>query len=59
MFAPAAMARYTEQSIALGYVRAEAAEPGSGFSMEILGDKRAAELQARPLYDPAGERMRA
>jgi dimethylglycine dehydrogenase len=50
---------HTQASIALGYVRVEAAEPGPGFSVEILGEKRAAELRTQPLYDPAGERMRA
>ncbi len=50
---------HTEKSIALGYVRPEAAEAGAEYSIELLGDLRPAVLQAEALYDPTGERMRA
>jgi len=45
-------------SIALGYVPAEHATPDAQFEIEILGERRPARLVSRPLYDPAGERMR-
>ena len=50
---------HTQKSIALGYVRPEAAEAGAGYGIEILGELRPAVLQAEALHDPAGERMRA
>jgi dimethylglycine dehydrogenase len=45
-------------SIALGYVPAALAQAGGGFAVEILGERRPAALAARPLFDPAGARMR-
>ncbi len=47
-----------EDSIALGYVPAELAEPDARFEVEILGGRRPARLIAAPLVDPAGTRMR-
>jgi dimethylglycine dehydrogenase len=49
----------TEQHIALGYVQADRFEPQGRYSVEVLGKLRPAELQLKPLYDPAGTRMRA
>jgi len=50
------------RSIALGYVPAGLAAPdgpgGSGFEIEIIGRRRPARLQPRPLFDPDGTRMR-
>ena len=46
------------KSIALGYVPAAIASAGSGFEIEILGERRRAVLARQPLHDPAGERMR-
>jgi dimethylglycine dehydrogenase len=46
------------KSIALGYVPAGLGNATSGFEIEILGARRAAVLQARALYDSAGDRMR-
>jgi dimethylglycine dehydrogenase len=50
-----------QQSIALGYVKAEVADTGrtDGFGVEILGDRRPATRLTAPLVDPKGERMRA
>ncbi len=48
----------TGQHIALGYVEPEAWRPGGHYAVEILGQLRDAQLQAEPLYDPAGARMR-
>lgn len=49
----------TEQHIALGYVQADAWQPGADYAVEILGKLRPAILHAEPLYDPTGARMRA
>jgi dimethylglycine dehydrogenase len=46
------------KSIALGYVPAALASAASGFEIEILGERRPAQIAPRPLHDPAGERMR-
>jgi dimethylglycine dehydrogenase len=50
------------RSMALGYVPAGLAAPdgpgGSGFEIEIIGRRRPARLQPRPLFDPDGTRMR-
>ena len=47
-----------EQHIALGYVNSDAWLPEGSYSIEILGELRAAQLQTEPLYDPRGLRMR-
>lgn len=47
------------ESLALGYVRASAYEPGARYEIEILGRRRGAILSARPRYDPDGSRMRS
>jgi dimethylglycine dehydrogenase len=47
------------KSIALAYVPPAAANAGSKCEVEILGERRAAVVQAGALYDPAGVRMRA
>ena len=46
------------KSIALAYVPASLADAANGFEVEILGERRAASLTARPLHDPTGSRMR-
>ncbi len=50
---------YVKKSIALGYVPAALAKPGEAFEVEILGTMRPARIQAEPLYDPTGARMRS
>jgi dimethylglycine dehydrogenase len=52
-------AHYLKQSVALGYVPAALAKPGEVFEVEILGERRPARLQAEPLYDPSGSRMKS
>ena len=47
------------KSIALGYVTAELAEPGTSLEVEVLGKKLPAEVVAMPLYDPENKRIRA
>ena len=53
---------HVKESIALGYVPAELADPagrgGEGFEIEIIGRRRPARLQPEPLFDPQGLRMR-
>jgi dimethylglycine dehydrogenase len=46
-------------SVALGYVEAGLAGESSGFEIEIIGEKRAARRLDKPLFDPAGARLRA
>ena len=52
-------AHYVEQSVALGLVPRELAEPDNAFAIEILGERRPARLVTQPLLDPKGERMRS
>ena len=47
------------QSIALAYVRADLAVPGTELEVEILGSRRRAVVGREPLYDPGNERLRA
>ena len=48
-----------ERSIAYAYLPAESAEPGQPVEVEIFGEWVAGEVVAEPLFDPAGERVRA
>jgi dimethylglycine dehydrogenase len=53
-------AHYSGVSLALGYVPAALAAPGTeGFEIEIIGQRRPARLQLEPVLDPTGARMRA
>ena len=45
-------------SVAVGYVPKEIAEVEDGWSIELLGEVLPARLQAEPLFDPEGVRMR-
>jgi dimethylglycine dehydrogenase len=51
-------AHYVDRSLAQGYIPRELAENGGGFEIEIIGEKRPARIQAEPLFDPEGLRMR-
>jgi dimethylglycine dehydrogenase len=51
-------AHHVAQSLALAYVPAELAGAREGFAVELLGDRRPAELAPAPLFDPEGRRMR-
>jgi len=51
-------AHYTGHSVALGYVASALARDDATFEVEILGERRPARVQPRPLYDPEGARMR-
>ena len=46
------------RSVALGYLRAEHARPGGGFTVPLLGRMKPLEVLAEPLFDPRGERLR-
>jgi dimethylglycine dehydrogenase len=52
-------AHHVSKSVALGYVPAELAAPGTRVEVEIMGERYPGEIQGRPLYDPDGGRMRA
>jgi glycine cleavage system aminomethyltransferase T/glycine/D-amino acid oxidase-like deaminating enzyme len=48
-----------ERSIAYAYVPAAEAAPGRAVEFEIFGEWVSGEVAAEPLFDPAGERIRA
>jgi dimethylglycine dehydrogenase len=48
-----------QKSVALAYVRADLAAPGTKLQVEILGQMRSATVQQEPLYDPSNLRLRA
>ena len=48
-----------ERSIAYAYVPADAAEPGRTVEVEIFGEWVSGVIAEEPLWDPAGERIRA
>ena len=52
---------WVERSLAQGYVPTALAADAQlrAFEIEILGERRAATILTAPLFDPAGERMRA
>ncbi|MGI9246224.1 MAG: GcvT family protein, partial [Steroidobacteraceae bacterium] len=47
------------RSIALAYVRADLAVPGTALEVEILGERRSAVVGREPLYDPDNARLRS
>ena len=52
---------HAEKSLAIGYVPTETLGNGAAaanWEVEILGDRRAAQLQLDPLFDPNAERLR-
>lgn len=51
-------AHHVAKSLALAYVPAELAGAREGFAVELLGDRRSAEIAPAPLFDPDGRRMR-
>ncbi|HEX6785614.1 MAG TPA: FAD-dependent oxidoreductase [Acidimicrobiales bacterium] len=54
-----AYAHHSGRSLALGYVPAPLAGPGTeGFEVEIIGHRCPARLQPEPAFDPQGLRMR-
>lgn len=46
-------------TIAHAYLPVDLARPGTRLEVEVLGERRPAEVVTGPLYDPAGERLRA
>jgi len=46
-------------SLAMGYIEATAAKPGTQVEIAILGDRRPAETVEMPLYDPGNKKLRA
>ena len=51
-------AHYSQQSVALGFVPTDRAVEGAAFTIEILGQRRAARIITTPLVDPDGARIR-
>ncbi len=48
-----------ERSIAYAYLPASSAQPGVAVEVEIFGEWMAGRVAEEPLFDPAGERIRA
>ncbi len=48
-----------KKSVALAYVRADLAQPGTKLEVDVLGRRRRATVRQEPLYDPANLRLRA
>ena len=51
-------AHASEVSVAMGYVPKDLADLEDDWEIELLGERLPARLQAIPLFDPQGERMR-
>jgi dimethylglycine dehydrogenase len=47
------------KSVALAYVKADKATPGTKLQVNVLGTMRTATVHAEPLYDPKNQRLRA
>ncbi len=52
-------AHVSGKSVALVYVPADIADEINGWEVEIIGERRKAVLQSRPLFDPDGLKMRS
>jgi dimethylglycine dehydrogenase len=52
-------AHWLGRSLAVAYLDAEDAAPGTQLEVEILGERRPARAVAEPLFDPANLRLRA
>ena len=48
-----------KKSVALAYVSAAKAMPGTKLQVNVLGQMRSATVHAEPLYDPKNEKLRA
>ena len=48
-----------KKSVALAYVSAAKAVPGTKLQVNVLGQIRSATVHAEPLYDPKNEKLRA
>ena len=47
------------KTLAFAYVEPNLAAPGSQVEIEMLGERRKAEVLAAPVYDPTNERLKA
>jgi 4-methylaminobutanoate oxidase (formaldehyde-forming) len=47
------------RSIAFAYVPPALIEPGTRLETEVFGERVGTEVVRRPIWDPAGERIRA
>jgi 4-methylaminobutanoate oxidase (formaldehyde-forming) len=48
-----------QKSIAFGYLPIALAKPGSTYETELFGERIRLTVEAEPLYDPKGERIKA
>jgi glycine cleavage system aminomethyltransferase T len=48
-----------ERSIAFAYLPPALIEPGTRLQTEVFGERVGTEVVRRPLWDPAGDRIRA
>ena len=48
-----------QKSIAYGYLPTALAKPGSTYETELFGERIRLKVEAEPLYDPKGERIKA
>jgi dimethylglycine dehydrogenase len=51
-------AHHAQKSVAIGFLPTEKISDGAQFSIEILGERRAATVHTTPLFDPQATRMR-
>jgi dimethylglycine dehydrogenase len=52
-------AHWLDRSLAVAYLDADLARPGTQLEVEILGDRRPAVVVREPLFDPDNRRPRA
>lgn len=50
---------FVEKSLALGFIKAGAAQPGEALEVAILGRPHSARILPAPPFDPKGDRLRA
>ena len=50
-------AHASKLSVAMGYVSRELADEAEGWTIEILGHRRTARLQPKPLFDADAKRL--
>jgi len=55
----AAFGHCAGKSLALGYLKKDAADSGEGLSVELIGEARGVQVLTEPAVDPKGERMRS
>jgi len=49
---------YVDMSLALAYLDPEIIDTGAPLGVHVVGEKRPAQILARPPYDPSGQKLR-